>query len=187
MAFAVMIEIAFWIFVIVLFILVLSTIWSLFTFLIKLLFGIEDGPKRQEVIRQQLVYVTPTVPPAIPSPRGDSWVDYAKANPAVTLNMVEKFKVEDGQFEAEKHMKMSGPTSGMIPFSERPHASFSVDPNGARKQRKEREKEYWKQVAARQAAQPKLPTVKKDQEYWDQVAANQQEVPGYPAPPKRLS
>jgi hypothetical protein len=50
----------------------------------------------------------PVMPISPPSETSD-WVDYAMRNPAVKVQVVEKVEVSDGQFTAEKHMKMTGP------------------------------------------------------------------------------
>jgi hypothetical protein len=39
----------------------------------------------------------------------DGWVQHALRNPEVTLQVVEKYEVQNGQFTAEKHMRMTGP------------------------------------------------------------------------------
>jgi hypothetical protein len=38
-----------------------------------------------------------------------TWAQYAMRNPEVKLQIVEKLEVANGQFSAEKHMKMTGP------------------------------------------------------------------------------
>jgi hypothetical protein len=63
--------------------------------------------------------ILPPVPPRparpfMPGGEANSWYQYAMRNPAVKLQVVEKLEVSNGQFVAEKHMKMTGPVRGPI-------------------------------------------------------------------------
>jgi hypothetical protein len=51
----------------------------------------------------------PPVQRAITPGGSDNWVQHALRNPEVTLQVVEKYEVQNGQFTAEKHMRMTGP------------------------------------------------------------------------------
>ena len=68
------------------------------------------------------VYVPPQ-PYQPPAPRQinqvNDWVGYAMRNPQVKLEVVETMNVANGQFVAEKHMRMSGPVPQIDPMSVR--------------------------------------------------------------------
>jgi hypothetical protein len=53
--------------------------------------------------------------PMVPGGEARQWTQYALNNPEVKLQVVEKLEVANGQFTAEKHMKMTGPVRPQRP------------------------------------------------------------------------